>query len=246
MKEIWDKKAKTFPRYNQHNQEDKPIFEYFDSLGIQTKDKNILDLGCGNGRYALHFAKVAKNLYAFDISENMLSNVREDAKRYGISNIKTFCGDWGEFDTKHFTHPIDIIFASLTPALNSFDKFKKAYDLARECIMYIGWGRKRENKFLDEVFSAHNASVELPVGAPNVSSYLEQLGKEIPKTYFITKNIHHKKSLDDAIDAAIWQMEAHKVVPKYDIVKKIAKSWEKDGKVRYTSIMEIGLMAIKK
>lgn len=246
MKVIWDKKAKNFPRYNKDNEEDRPIFEYFNNSGIKIKDKNLLDLGCGNGRYAIHFAQEARIVYALDISSNMLLNVSEDAKSHNIHNIKTFCSDWEDFNVSNFEDSIDIVFASLTPALNNFSKFKKAYNLAREAIFYIGWGRKRESEFLDEIFKAHNAKVELPVGANDIAFYLSKLGKKAPEIYFITKDIHHKKSLQDSMNDVIWQLEVHQITPNYDLVREIASSWAKNDIVCYSSIMEIGLMVIKK
>ncbi len=248
MKEIWDKKAATFPRYGQFGDEDKPIFDYFDNVGIQLNDKYIIDLGCGNGRYALALAQKARFLYALDISQNMLDNLTKDAQTHNIFNVKTICADWEECDVNTFTNPIDIIFASLTPALNSFEKFKKAYDLAREWIMYIGWGRRRENEFLSEVFNAHNTSVILPKGAPDVVEYLAEMNKEIPPIHYITKTITHKKTLQDAINDAALQLEMHDTAPNLQIIESIATQWKEKHSdiVIYTSIMELGLMAIRK
>ncbi|RAX52988.1 hypothetical protein CCY99_06360 [Helicobacter sp. 16-1353] len=228
MKEVWDKKAKTFPRYIANSDEDKPIFEYFKNAGIDFSGKNVLDLGCGNGRYALALAQNAKNVLCFDISPNMLENVKADAKKHGFSNIHTFCGDWGEFDIAEFGEfrdKIDIVFASLTPALNSFEKFEKAYNLAKEAIMYIGWGRKRENAYLNAVFKAHNAEVALPTGAMNVTEYLESLGLEVPPVHFITKTIHHRKTLESAVADASWQLEAHEVTPNIELIKEVSLKW---------------------
>lgn len=246
MKEVWEKKARTFPRYGEYGDEDAPIFAKFEELGVKTSGKVMLDLGCGNGRYALHFAKQVRRLYALDIAQNMLNNVIADAKTHNISNITTFCSDWAEFDVANFDEPIDIVFASLTPALNSFEKFQKAYDLARECIMYIGWGRRRENRFLEAVFAAYGAKVELPVGALDVCDCLRKMGKTPPETHFITKSFTHKKSLKAAVEDANWQLEAHKVTPSESKTAEIAARFEKNGVVEYESIMEVGLMVIWK
>lgn len=291
MKEVWDKKAKHFPRYTKDSQEDKPIFDFFKDE-VDLCGKNVLDLGCGNGRYALALAQSAKNVLCFDISPNMLKNVEMDAKSHNITNIRTFCGDWENFDLDEFGEfkdNIDIIFASLTPALNSFEKFQKAYNLTKEAIMYIGWGRKRENEFLSEVFKAHNSKVLLPVGVMNVREYLQTLGKETPPVHFITKSIIHRKTLKDTINDVAWQLEVHNEVPNYELIKDIALKWKerdcgdeddffssdsidsigdygdyraKDSTdsteskapqdsqestiISYKSVMEIGLMVIKK
>ena len=74
MKELWDKKSKNFPKYNKDSKEDQPIFDFFSAQGVELNDKVVLDLGCGNGRYALHIAQHARLVYALDISSEMIEN----------------------------------------------------------------------------------------------------------------------------------------------------------------------------
>lgn len=246
MKNIWDKKAKSFPRYDKDSKEDEPIFDFFNSKGVKLDNKVILDLGCGNGRYTLHLAKSAKLVYALDISNEMIENVKSDANLYNIYNVEYFCADWDSFDINRFSVPIDLVFASLTPALNSFERFKKAIKLAKEGVMYIGWGNRRESKFLEEIFKAHNAQLALPIGAKDVEEYLKQLNIEVPEINFVTKNINRKKNFKDAMNDAIFQLEIHKISPNHKIIKEIIEqNWLCNNMVEYTSIMEIGMMYIK-
>lgn len=246
MKNLWDKRAKNFPRYDKNLKEDKIIFDFFNAKEVNLKDKVILDLGCGNGRYALHLAKQARLVYAFDISSEMIENVRNDAKSHKIDNIECFCGDWSDFDISRFLQPIDIVFASLTPALNSFEKFKKAINIAKEGMMYIGWGNKRESAFLEEIFKAHNAKLEIPVGAKDVEGYLKELNIELPEVKFITKNINKKKNFQDAISDAVFQLEMHNVEPNNSLIKDIiTNKWLHNDMVEYVNLMEIGMMYIK-
>ncbi len=246
MKNLWDKRAKNFPRYDKNLKEDKIIFDFFNAKEVNLKDKVILDLGCGNGRYALHLAKQARLVYAFDISSEMIENVKNDAKVHNICNVECICGDWESFDVDRFTKPIDLVFASLTPALNTFERFKKAISIAKEGMIYIGWGNKRESAFLEEIFKAHNAKLELPVGAKDVMQYLKMLDMKVPDIHFITKVIHRKKSLKDAMGDAIFQLEMHNVEPNNSLIKDIiTNKWLHNDMVEYVNIMEIGMMYIK-
>lgn len=246
MKNLWDKRAKNFPRYDKNLKEDKIIFDFFNAKEVNLKDKVILDLGCGNGRYALHLAKQARLVYAFDISSEMIENVRNDAKVHNICNVECICGDWESFDVDRFTKPIDLVFASLTPALNTFERFKKAISIAKEGMMYIGWGNKRESAFLEEIFKAHNAKLEIPVGAKDVEGYLKELNIELPEVKFITKNINKKKNFQDAISDAVFQLEMHNVEPNNSLIKDIiTNKWLHNDMVEYVNIMEIGMMYIK-
>lgn len=55
-------------------------------------DKEIIDIGCGEGAYAIPFAQklVEQDYHAIDIDEGLLHIVRKKMKRKGISNISTY------------------------------------------------------------------------------------------------------------------------------------------------------------
>lgn len=245
IKNLWDKKAQNFPRFGEFKDEDNIIFEYFSKDGEIWKDKIVLDLGCGNGRYGLFFATLAKKVYMLDISPKMLENVANDAKKFGFNNIEILCYDWSDFEPKDLN--VDIIFTSLTPALNNFENFKKAYTLAKEAMFYVGWGRVRESKILNEVFKSHNNNqVVLPNGAEFVCECLSKMNAKIPEIKYITKEITHKKPLQKAILDISWQLEAHGIKPDLEIIQKIIKDYTKDGITKYTTKMENGLLYIQK
>ena len=243
-KNLWDKKAENFPRFGEFKDEDNVVFEYFSKEGRIWENKIVLDLGCGNGRYGLFFADLAKKLYMLDISPKMLENVANDAKKLGFYNVEIICANWEHFVPNNLN--IDIVFASLTPALNTFERFKKAYILAKEAIFYVGWGRIRESRLLNEVFSAHNAKVILPNGAEFVCECLKKMNAKIPQITYIQKEITHQKPLKQTILDIAWQLEAHKIKPDSKMIEKIAKKYTKDNITTYTTKMENGLLYIKK
>jgi len=59
--------------------------------GALTFEKSILDVGCGEGFYAIPFAgKIEGSYYAIDINEELLEKVQRKAKAKEIDNIVTF------------------------------------------------------------------------------------------------------------------------------------------------------------
>lgn len=59
-----------------------------------TKQKSIIDLGCGVGRYSLGFARLGHWVTAVDISSKSLALVSSQAKRYTIKAIRTLRHDF--------------------------------------------------------------------------------------------------------------------------------------------------------
>jgi 2-polyprenyl-3-methyl-5-hydroxy-6-metoxy-1,4-benzoquinol methylase len=58
---------------------------------VLTFDKSILDVGCGEGFYAIPFAgRIEGNYYAVDINEDLLETVNRKAKANQIDNIVTY------------------------------------------------------------------------------------------------------------------------------------------------------------
>jgi predicted methyltransferase len=82
-----------------------------DALGVKT-GMVVADIGCGKGYFVLKFADrvgPSGKVYAEDISDDVLAEVRKAAKREGMSQIQTVLG--GESDPKLPESSIDIAFA---------------------------------------------------------------------------------------------------------------------------------------
>ena len=131
--ENWDKKAQSFPRFIKDTQDTLEILDFFLSQGVEFANKVIFDIGCGNGRFALQLAFMAKKIYA--------SHLERDAKSHQLYNIQTLHSAWLEYDISTLSDEIDLGFASMTPALNNKAAFLKALNLGKEGLCYVGWGR---------------------------------------------------------------------------------------------------------
>jgi len=88
------------------------------------KKKNILDLGCGTGRFSVELAKRGYHVTGLDITEEMLKVARQNAKKVKI-NIKYIKGDIRSFKLPKKT---DVIWArgSVGDIING-DDVKRAF-----------------------------------------------------------------------------------------------------------------------
>jgi tellurite methyltransferase len=78
------------------------INEYFKNQPL------LLDLGCGEGRDAVHFARNGFKVIGLDTSVNGLKKTRKLAEKFGVY-IKTICTDMLDF---HLNDQIDVIYSS--------------------------------------------------------------------------------------------------------------------------------------
>ena len=93
QREIWDEKAKTFERFKQNNSDTLEILNFFKEFGVNFNNKSIIDIGCGNGRFALELANSASSVLCLDISKNMLDDLHSDCLSLGLKNISIKCAD---------------------------------------------------------------------------------------------------------------------------------------------------------
>lgn len=77
---------------------------------LLTFNKSILDIGCGEGFYAIPFASSIKekNYFAIDIDQNLTNIVNIKAEKKDITNIKTF-NNIDEFINTYDNESVDII-----------------------------------------------------------------------------------------------------------------------------------------
>jgi len=87
----------------------------------------LLDIGCGEGRNAVFFARNGYQVHAFDISEKGVEKTKRSAERAGV-RVEVFRGDLNQFRLRE---PFDILFStgtlhSLHPAVRNelFDNYK--------------------------------------------------------------------------------------------------------------------------
>lgn len=79
--------------------------------------QKILELGCGQGRDCLFFAKYGLNVFGFDISHDAISFVEERIKTENLQNLKVVVHDL--MKPMNFNLEFDLIYSNL--ALQFFD-----------------------------------------------------------------------------------------------------------------------------
>lgn len=245
QRQVWNKKAETFPRFVKGAEDTLEILDFFKQQGVDFRDKVIFDIGCGNGRFALELAFLAKKIIASDISEKMLGFLQEDAKKFELHNIEMLNIDWVDFDkTSCKIDNIDIAFASMTPALNNKQGFLKALEIGKEGLCYVGWGRVRDCVFLEKILAQHGITLLLPKGLPDVLQWLSEEGYAEPVYQYKTSNFTYNAPIGKAIEDIQWHISIHEGKPNIERITEYVHQHEKDGHITYTHSREIGIAFI--
>ena len=97
---------------------------------IITKDRSVIDIGCGPGTYSTSFAAHSRSVTCLDGSAPMLKRI--EASR--IENIRCVLADWEDYETDE---RFDIVFSSLCPALNNPEGILKMESLSNGYCVYV-------------------------------------------------------------------------------------------------------------
>lgn len=242
---LWDKKAKQYTRFSRNlDTFEQRVLSLVAQRGIDFSHKRILDIGCGTGIYTLHIAKEAHHVNALDFSSEMLTILQEDALKEGLIDKLSFtCNTWSDF-----THdePFDILFSSMSPALQKESDFLKMHTLAKEACVYLGWGGKRTSSLLDPLFVAHHKALKVPYASTPLKLWLEKESIPYVCDYLEEKRVN-EKTYEEALESVLWHFEMDNIVPNHALIESIMHPMKKaNGCIDVETHIGVELISWKK
>ncbi|WP_270991451.1 class I SAM-dependent methyltransferase [Campylobacter upsaliensis] len=232
---LWDKKAKTYARFSPTlNEIQKQSFEEFQKLGLDFKDKSVIDIGCGTGVWTLHLAFLAKEILALDNSKVMLEILQEDASKLGLSNIKSVNLSFEDFMRENANLRFDIAFLSMSPALQN--DYKHFLNLAQKKI-YLAWADLRKSDFLDPIFK-HFKTEFKGFYKQDFESFLLENDIDFHKVIFEERRVV-KRTREEAIENALWHLHMNGINAKKNELESLIL-----GDVREKIVAKIKLIIV--
>lgn len=131
---FWDSRAVEFNESTDKDQERvNRIIRLFEGKGVLGKDKSVLDIGSGTGKFALRFAPLVQEVVGVDLSSRMLSFARDNAERKKIANVSFEKLNWGEadLDAQGWHNRFDLVFAANCPGINNLNALEKMINASR-------------------------------------------------------------------------------------------------------------------
>ena len=101
MKEMWDKKAVSYPRFTgEPSVFHRGLYAKIAEFGVKFENKSVVDIGCGTGVHTLFLAQICREITGMDISGEMLKVMVEDAAKFNITNLTAVQSDFKNFNPK--------------------------------------------------------------------------------------------------------------------------------------------------
>lgn len=181
----WDSRAINYPRPFDASiiSKTRKMIRGISEFGVNFNNKDILDIGCGSGVYALALAKRSRSVTGVDSSQAMLSIFNSVCEEKHIVNAKCFKSEWADVKDENINKKYDIAIASMTAAVRDEKEVVKMSLAAREFCIYIGWAGERRNKLMEKVYEHHGIKYLPPQGAETVIKSLESIGQKYEVIY---------------------------------------------------------------
>lgn len=163
--EIWDSRADDWgkelaqsgPFRRSVGERVEKAAEFLRGHGLLGPGSEVVDIGCGPGRFVAEFARTAGHVTGVDLSPRMLELGVAHAAECGLSNTSFVSGDFKEFDIAAlgWEEKFDLVFTSITPAIGTVESLEKAMAICRgHCFnsCFIHWEDDLERRISEEVF----------------------------------------------------------------------------------------------
>ncbi|WP_347489061.1 methyltransferase domain-containing protein [Desulfoscipio sp. XC116] len=198
------------------------------------ENTEVLDVGCGTGGYAIAIASRAKNVTGLDLSPQMIEAANRRAADLHVGNVRFDIVDWHKFDIKKeaFKRKFDLVFAHMTPAIQSYETFRKFSDCSR------GWCAivkpvKRSDTVYDEILKITGISGKFQLGDSDILNAFALLFMEerYPMIEYNHKCFESKQPLEKGANIYINRIKSmHDLAPEQETkIRDYLHSIAQDG-----------------
>lgn len=143
----WNHIAK-YGNANDSNDITKDIISVLNTQEEQSKELEMLEIGCGTGAYTLNFAANYKHITAVDMSEQMLCVLRQRAETKKITNITYH---QSLFENLPENKQYDFVFAAMCPAICDYESLMKFERLSKNHCCLVSVAKNSSSRLRKEL-----------------------------------------------------------------------------------------------
>ncbi len=205
---VWDERAEEFNSKDIQKKESGDFLSILEFMEMDQDKKfeNVLDIGCGTGFYSIQFSEISEQVTAMDISQNMLAYAEKNSKAKHRNNIGFIKKSWSELQLEDlkWKEKFDLVFASMSPAINSYENLIKMINCGRKSYFLSGFIEKRyslKDEISKIILNSHNDN---PHGSKiySVFNILWSMGY-YPKISYKDSNWEKCKAVDKFYEEAL-------------------------------------------
>ena len=127
----------------------KRIMSWIENQTGAFKNLSILDVGAASGVFSIPFAKEGAKVTSLEPSTVLHEMLKDNAQHYDAS-IKTINQSFESISASDLNN-VDFVFASMCPAVTTWEAVQKAIDIANQFVYVSLIAGPKENSIVDEV-----------------------------------------------------------------------------------------------
>jgi len=231
---LWDSMATSFDDQEIPSFADNYFLQLLDRLDALGKNCDVLDIGCGTGKYSIAIAKRCRSVTGIDFSPKMIEIAKAKADSLKLDNVSYFCEDWHDFDLKKagWENRFDLVFAHMTPAIQSAHTFQKMIDASRGwCV--LSKPTRRTDLVSDAVKKLVAVTERLESADNDIVFAFELLWKQgyYPRIEYEHQQWNMEKTIEQAYDMYINRIKSYRNISLEEEkrIKDYLNSIAKDG-----------------
>ena len=128
------------------------LAKYAELILQKNKINNLLEIGCGQGRDAIHFSQLGYNVNAFDISSKAIKFVEEIKNSLGLTNLDLIVHD-AEKPLSYSKDNFDFIYSNLALQFFNIDQLQTIFtniaDVMKNNSMLLFSTKKKGDKYYE-------------------------------------------------------------------------------------------------
>ena len=137
-RDYWNGRAESFYEHTKDNDNNSSI-EFLKQF-IDLKDKSVLDVGFGAGEYLKLLSDEGARLSGVELSDEMMNYAKKHciANEINIEEMELYNLPWEEIDLDklNWNNKFDLVFASKSPALDSYESIKKLISASKKSVFF--------------------------------------------------------------------------------------------------------------
>ncbi len=235
--ELWDAMAPHFGSFTLPSADDSAFMALLKQENMVPKDGEVLDVGCGAGRFALALAPECRHVTGIDLSEKMIGLAKEKADEHQVENVDFLVADWQGFDLQAagMEKRYDLVFAHMSPAIQSAETFWMLTEASKNwCVMVKPVRRSdRIAKEIKKILGFENMG---DGGAEDILYAFNLLWCNGYLPFLAYEKRHHQsvRGLDEAIEIHVKRIKASRdLTPaEEEKISTYLRSIAEDGQIK--------------